>query len=395
MVPHNPDAWSTLGLFCDALYLFDEADRAFQKAAGMVRTDHQKSNLYICWACMLVNAGRWAEAESMARRSVKYSGSPKARANLGLACLAQRNWREGWPHYDAVIGFDQSRKKVQYRGEPEWDGTPGKSIIIYGEQGLGDEIAFGSMIPDAIEMCSKVVIDCDPKLAGLYRRSFPKATVYGTRDGPGKGWAKEDRHPDASISVGGLGKFLRLDDEQFHKAPYLTPDPDRVEMWRGLFRSFGRPVFGIAWSGGVAWTGDRFRRVTLEELLPLFRSVPKAVWVSLQYQDASREITAFRNEHPEIDLRQYAYATLTQDYDDTAALVYALDQTIGPPTSVIHLASAMWAPCIAMKAPISCWKFTNGLFLPNVKMIEHKGGWAGTIAATAEVLRSYYLGPKA
>ena len=53
--------------------------------------------------------------------------------------------------------------------------------IIYGEQGLGDEIFYGSMIEDAIKDCKKVIIDCDPRLESLFRRSFPKAYVYGTR----------------------------------------------------------------------------------------------------------------------------------------------------------------------------------------------------------------------
>ena len=42
------------------------------------------------------------------------------------------------------------RTKVQYKDEPEWDGTPGQNVVIYAEQGLGDEISFASMIPDAV-----------------------------------------------------------------------------------------------------------------------------------------------------------------------------------------------------------------------------------------------------
>lgn len=387
--PNEPTGWSNLGMVADQLYLFDEAERCFQRAVSNSRSEKGKGSVFLNWACMLINKGDWHAAHEMATRAYKYNpDSAKAKANLGLCCLALKQWREGWPLYDAVIGFDNSRRKVQYKGEPVWDGSKGKRVVIYGEQGLGDEISFASMIPDAARDCTSVTLDCTDRLAGLFQRSFPSVKVYGTRWEKGLGWAKNDTEFDVSISVGALGKFYRNTDAEFPGEPYLVPDPDRVAMWRGLFDKQQKPVIGIAWTGGVAWTGDRFRKITLDQLLPLFRSID-AVWISLQYTDASREIAAFKAEHPEIDLRQYSYGTLTDDYDDTAALVAALDLTIAPPTSVVHLAGAMGAPCIAMKAPISCWKFQGGLQFhrKNMTLVEHDQTWDRTIANTAKLAK--------
>jgi tetratricopeptide (TPR) repeat protein len=330
-------------MIADSLYRFDEAERCFQKAVAYCGSDKEKGGTFTNWACMLINKGDWEVAEKMARRALKHNpDSAKCKANLGLALLALRQYREAWPLYDSVIGFDQSRRRVQYKDEQPWDGSKGKRLVLYGEQGLGDEIKFASILPDAIRDSKHVTIDCTDRLVGLYRRSFPTATVHGTRWEAKLKW--EPGEIDASLSVGALGKFYRNDIAEFPRTPYLVPDPDRVEMWRGLFAKQGKPVIGIAWSGGVPWTAERFRRWTLPQLLPLFRAV-NAVWICLEYRDSSKEIAAFKAAHPDIDIRQYPFGTLTDDYDDTAALVAALDQVVAMQTSVIHLAGALGKDC--------------------------------------------------
>lgn len=388
--PSKSIGWSNLAMLADNLYRFDEAETCFNRAINLARTHEEKANTWTNWACMLINKGDWQAAEVMARKALQHSpDSNKCRMNLGLACLALGKWREGWPLYDAIIGLDQSRRKVQYKDEPEWDGKPCKTLVVYGEQGIGDEISFVSMVPDAAKVAESVILDCTDRLAGLFRRSFPQCQVYGTRWDKGLGWDRSHTKIDASVSVGALGKRFRNETANFPGTPYLIPDPDRVAMWQGLFAKQGKPVIGIAWSGGVAWTGDRFRKITLEQLLPLFKSVD-AVWVSLQYTDASKEIAAFKAKH-DVDIRQYAYGTLTNDYDDTAALVAALDLTIAPPTSVVHLAGAMGAPCIAMQASVPCWKFYGGLQFhrTNMMLVPHRENWDNTIADTAAIVAAY------
>jgi hypothetical protein len=386
VAPNNSYCWSNLGTIQETLYLFDAAENSFRKAMNCATSDAQKGAALQKWACMLVNKGDFVAGYEMAVRCRKYKpDSIKNNANLGMSALALRNWREGWPLYDSIIGFDNSRRKHQYKGEPVWDGSPDKRIVVYGEQGLGDEISFASMLPDAIARSRSVVLDCTDRLAGLFRRSFPLATVYGTRWEAGLGWDKTHAEIDASISVGGLGKFFRNDDKDFPGSPYLVADPDRVAMWKHLFSKEGKPVIGIAWSGGVGWTGDRYRQWTLDELLPVLRSVD-AVWVSLQYKDAGKEIAAFRAANPDIDLRQYSFGTLTQDYDDTAALVASLDLVFTMQTAVVHLAGGLGKDCWTFVPRGSQWRYgTTEKTLPWYKSVKlYRQGkdwpWAEAIA---------------
>ena len=352
LAPMNSYCWSNLLMMQDQLYMFDACQRSFDKAVRTAKNDDAKGAAYLNLGCMLVNKGDWAEAEPVAREAMRLKPeSAKAKANLGMALLGMGRYQEGWPLYNAVIGFDKSRRKVQYAKEPAWDGAPGKRLVIYGEQGLGDEISFASMIPDAIREAKSVIIDCDVKLEGLFRRSFPDATVYGTRWEKNLGWNKKDTEIDASCSIGALGQFFRPTPESCPGIPYLTPDPDRVLMWRSLFASYGKPVIGVSWTGGVPWTADRFRKWTLDDLLPLFKTID-AVWVCLQYKDASKEIAEFK-ARTGIEVKQFPHATLTDDYDDTVGMMAALDHVFSMQTAAIHAAGAIGVPteCFVNKCP--------------------------------------------
>jgi len=346
MAPRESTAWENLGTAAQELWLVDESEVAYKTAFRLAQDEREKAATCVDLAALYIECGRYAEAEEQARKALRLNGeSAKAKANLGFALLGQRKW-EGWDWYSYTLGLE-SRRATQYADEPPWDGTPGLAVAFYGEQGLGDELSFASMVPDALKDCGKVIIDCDSKLKNLLQRSFPKAKVYGTRhakEGDGLKWAKEDWRFDASLALGELGKFYRRTDDSFPGTPYLVADPERRKMWRLFFASKPKLKIGIAWTGGIDRTGAKLRKMTLEQLASLMESVD-AHWVSLQYKDAEREIAAFREKHPAVDLVQYPFATLTPDYDDTAALVAELDLVICMQTAVAHLAGALGKDC--------------------------------------------------
>jgi len=307
---------------------------------------------------------------------------------LGFCQLALGQFDEGWKNYHHTIGTGW-RQLVQYKGEPEWDGSPDKTVALYGEQGLGDEISFASMVPDVVRTSKKVILDVDKRLKNLFARSFPEAKVYGTRAASSdtKPWADEDRDIDASLALGQCGEFFRTSRESFPAGPYLVPCHTRTAQWRAVFKDKGKPVIGIAWSGGIPKTGSKFRRVELEDWLPVFASID-AHWVCLQYKDASDEIAEFTKQHPHVDLVQYPWATLTKDYDDTAALVAALDCVVSVPTAVVRLAAALGTKTIVMNAKRKNWNFNAGLpFHPDVIHIPHGRDWRDALNEAAKKVR--------
>lgn len=387
LAPNDAAGWINFGQICNELFRADEAERAYRRGLSVAKDKHSISMLNTNLSALCIDLGRFDDAQEAAEKSLaaKPESGP-ARSNLGFCQLAKRQWVEGWKNYRACWGTE-ARKRITYKtpAEPEWHGEPGLRVVLHGEQGLGDEICFASMLPDAINHSAQIIIDVDERLEGLFRRSFPKAHVYGTRTKTGLTWAKEDQQFDCSLAIAQIGEFFRLKDSDFPSDPYLIPCPDRSSMWKSLFASKGKPVIGLAWTGGIWQTGARFRKLQLEQMLPVMQALD-AHFVCLQYKDASHEIAEFKKRHPEIDIVQYPYATLTHDYDDTAALVAALDCIVSVPTAVVHLGAALGTPVIAMNSPHRCWKFYGGLAMhPTVDLVPNTG-WDKTIMEAARRL---------
>jgi tetratricopeptide (TPR) repeat protein len=370
--PGEASHWLNFGRCAEDLWREAEAERAYNRAISITNRNSTKVMCLGNLAAMHIDHGRYDKARAYLDKAMRIDPTSRTVvSNVGFCQLAEGNWAEGWKNYHQNIGTDW-RKRVQYGDEPEWDGTPGQAVVLYGEQGLGDEICFASMIDDAARSCRKLIVECDHRLERLYKRSFPQATIYGTRHKKHLGWAKDDQSIDASLPIGQAAEFLRQSPSDCPQDPYLIADADRVAMWKALWKSKGKPAIGIAWSGGIPRTGEKFRYAGLDAFAGLLDL--DAHFVSLQYKGDET--------HPKV--HEYPYATRTADYDDTAALVASLDLVVSVPTAVVHLAGALGTKVIAMHGPIECWKYSCDIPFHPADHVKWAGDWRKTVDAATE-----------
>jgi len=302
-------------------------------------------------------------AEKYSRKALECGGGMASHDTLGTALLGQERFGEGFDEVTHSLG-GKYRKEIVYGDEERWDGSKNKAVIIYGEQGLGDEIFYGSVIPDAIKDCKKVIIDCDPKLEGLFKRSFPKASVYGTRE-KSASWLKDHKW-DARCSMAGISQFYRRDKKDFNGKPFLIPDPVRAEQWAHTLS--GGVKIGLAWNGGSRMTGYKFRHIPLSEFAPFYKM---GECISLEYTKVDTK------GYP---IKWYDFATISNDYDDTAALVANLDYVITTCTSIVHLAGGLGIPCFVLKNPYTSWRYAHDMpWYKSVRTIEWGGSWKAGI----------------
>ena len=166
-----------------------------------------------------------------------------AQWNLGLLQLALGRLDAGW------AGYEWRRRTEDFKlrdfGFPEWDGGSlvGKAILLYAEQGVGDEVLFASCIPEVIEGAGWVVIECEPRLEQLFKRSFPQATVVGVKREE-RGWLNGLGQVDCQCAIGSLPKYLRPTVESFPaENVYLKADGERVGYWRRRLEELGGGTF--------------------------------------------------------------------------------------------------------------------------------------------------------
>jgi hypothetical protein len=344
------------------MHRYEDSLRAAEKAHECLRDAKTVSDV----AYAYTNMGEWAKADIWSRESIALAqkaivGEPEKDRRYKEALrdslihqvycqLAFGNWVEGFKGYRMTMRT-KWRKEYQYGDSQEWWGDPDAVVMVTGEQGLGDEIMAASVVPDAIRGCKKFILDCDHRLVGLFRRSFPDAIVTGTR--------REQKIelpvlPTHHKSMFGLQELFRKTDDDFPRKPYLVPRDDYVRAFKALF---GVPTIGIAWSGGFARTGLEQRSAGLAAFLPLLRRGGQ--FVSLQYKDDEAEVAEFEKAHG-IKVLRFPWATgQGNDADLLAGLLGACDEVIGVHTSSLHLASAMGVPTTILTHRGSGWRYAR------------------------------------
>jgi len=377
LMPNHPNPWNDLGLCAEGLSKHKEASRYFTEA---IKRNPDRAAFWACRGLSMQHQGEYEKALDDLNKALELDPeNHSARRTIAFSHLIAGDWERGWEGYQLLLG-STGRRECQFdpvNKEPRWDGSKGKTVVVYGEQGLGDEIMFASIFNEVIADCKKVIIECEPRLTGLFKRSFPSADVYGTR------WAKEITWPtgyeiDANCSAGMLPQFYRKSPEACPGTPFLVPDQDRVLMWKSLLSSWGRkPKVGLCWSSGRKNTGIKFRNVGLEAFRPLIESV-EADYVSLQYKDCEKEIA-----DSGLPVKWYPRATMSDDYDDNVALISNLDMVIGVHTTATHCAGALGIPALVL-VPHPCLWMYSGETMPwykSLTLFKQKPGepWVNVI----------------
>jgi hypothetical protein len=321
-----------------------------------------------------------------------------AKWSAALAYLAKREWKKGWAWYDETLGVEELKKSrpplrdFSREGEeptPMWDGQGG-TVAVSSEQGIGDEIMFASCIPDAVDAAETIVLECDPRLVNLYQRSFPRVAVTARRKGNVL-VTHEPREYTHTIPVGSLPRLFRNDDKDFPGTAYLKPDPERHLQWRALRGGTWQKYVGVNWTGGLDDTGKSKRSVSLETLLPILRK-PDINFVSLNHRpEAEDEIARLTRDHG-ISLKHWPRALGTNDYDDTAALVSALDAVVTVTSAIVHLAGALGTKAYVLVPAKPRWSYgLTGRDMPWYKSVQlyrqpKDDNWITPVMQIAEVL---------
>jgi tetratricopeptide (TPR) repeat protein len=280
----------------------------------------------------------------------------EARWNLSHLLLGDARFEEGWREYDYRWMVPAVWKPRLIPFEP-WNGQPleGKTLLVSAEQGLGDEIMFASCIPDVARQARCVIVECDARLQRLFERSFPGTIVIGSEREllvPGQ---QSLGSIDYHVPLASLPLHLRNRQEDFPRhSGYLHADPNRIEHWRGRLAALGAGrKIGISWRGGTADTRTSMRSLELEQLLPLLR-LPGLSFVSLQYGNCAAEIAAVAQR---FGVQISFWPEAIENYDETAALCCALDQTVSVCTSVIHLNGALGREVWILVPAVPEWRY--------------------------------------
>jgi len=382
------EAMMNLGAAYKAEHKNEDAGKVWLDALRHETATTERAKLMVNIAGLFVNEGQPDRAITWCDRAIKEDPKcQKAYVQRGMACLELGRWREGWEGWSHTYAAGDRHRK-RYGDLLPWDGTPGQHVIVYGDQGIGDEIWAAACLADLQKASRKVTLDCHPRLEALFRRSFPEIEVYGSRkDLSELAWLKGS-DAEAHVCLADLPGFFRNEGEWDGRA-YLRAGEAFGDVRKTPLR------VGISWTGGTKRTRTDLRSLPLEALQPILRARPDAQWFSLQYTpDAARQVCELE-EKTGIRAAHYPGWVECYDYDRTASFVASLDLVITVCTTVHHLAGALGVPCWTLVPTRASWRYqTDGETLPwygSARLFrqDKDGDWSGAVERIAREVERF------
>lgn len=296
--------------------------------------------------------GRHAHAREMLERAVVLRpADPDLRVSLAMHRLATGELGDAWTAYEAR--HDSHEVPRRDFGLPPWRGEPlaGRRVLVHAEQGIGDEIMFAGCVPDLVAEGADVVLECDPRLAKLFARSFPSVRVHGARRTGSAMPSSLLSNREYQIPIGSLPGRYRTAAANFPmRDRYLRLDARKVDARRAA--RGGRRMLGIAWRGGVLKTRKAVRSLAGDDLVRLL-SVPGVTWVSLQHDATDEELALLRAAGISIEHDRDAFS----DFDELGALAAASEGVITVCSSIVHLCGALGLPTTVLTPLMPEWRY--------------------------------------
>ena len=335
--------------------------------------------VHTCLGNILREQGRWEAAISHYQQALTLnSNSPNDHYNLGIALLTSGDFCHGFTEYE--WRWRKQDNPARPFPQPLWDGSSleGKTILLHGEQGLGDQIQFIRYVPLMAQFQGRIVVECAPPLVRLF------STVTGISQLVARGEALPafDVHAPLMSLPRLLGTTLETVPAQIPYFHPTTSTPLRLEEPPSIHHL----KVGIVWAGNPLFKGNYKRFCSLDYFLKL--DIPNIAFYSLQTGPQAEELAL--HQAPMQNLSNHL-----GDFADTACVLAQLDLTISVDTAVAHLAGALGKPVWVLLPFAPDWRWMlkreDSPWYPTMRLFRQSqaGDWAGVMQRVEQALCNY------
>ena len=382
--PNNVDALYALGVALIRSGHGEEGDE-YSRRACEINPNHVDSLTNIGLA--FYDKGKIEEAVEYYNRAIACTGeTKKAFFNKGIALLALGQYREGWKLYEE--GFGDFRGANIFAPVPPWGGMPGKHLLIWCEQGLGDCLQFVRYAELCKTRFEKVSVLCSTGYTSLLRlfSVIPFVDdVFNRPDYVGRNTF--DTHvPMLSLPH----RFDTVLETIPNRVPYLRVASEIQSKWAPKFAHITGLKVGLVWegSGRLARYTDQWRNIALERIKG-WLDLQGVQFFSLQKDNAPEQIAALG-----VGDRLIHFMDEARDFADTAAIIQNLDLVISVDTAVAHLAGGLGKPVWILSRYGADWRWlqnrpTNPWY-PTARIFGQPtmGDWDSVIAEVERELKA-------
>ena len=270
-----------------------------------------------------------------------------AQFNLAVCYLMIGDYARGWPAYECRWNYEHLAGTLPQYPQPRWTGQDlkGKTILVQGEQGHGDNIQFVRFLHNLHVLGAKVKLKVTDGLVPLLAPSSIIERVMGYNDDPGEF--------DYWIPIMSIPSVIGVTLENLaRQVSYLDINMNMQQQWLQILGPKTKMRVGFSWSGRRdAWL-NQHKGMPFETMLEMIKSNPQYEWINLQIDATPEESAALTDA----GVRQFPGAI--RNFQDTAALVMAMDVVVTVDTAIAHLSGALGRPTwIMLNWFASCWRW--------------------------------------
>ena len=334
----NPDyseSFFNLGITLRDLGRLDETEDNYKKA---IELNPNRAELYNNLGIVLKELGKLDESEQNYKKAIKLKPDyADAYHNMSFTLLLKHDFKKAYDLYEWRWKTEQKIGEKFNTSKPLWKGESNKRILIWKEQGIGDEIIFCSMLSELKAKSEKLIVHCDKRLIPLFKRSLSKDIIF---EDSKKNINEKDY--DVHIPMGSISKYFRknLKSFSFTSKGYLKADKVKTLKIRNkLIKDKKQKLIGISWNTKSIVQMASFKNILLIDLVSVLKKNDTKI-VSLQYDHKLDEIADIKrnlgieiNLLPEIDNRN--------DLDGLSSLISACDLVVSIDNFIVRLAGSL------------------------------------------------------
>ena len=335
--PDYVDAWINRGTTLHTLKRYDEAFASYERALAL-NPDYVEA--WFNRGTALNALKRYDDAFASYERALALKPDHvDASYNKALDLLSFERFRQGWDLYQSRWKVKTFNSSYIQTNIPPWsENMELKKLLVWAEQGIGDEIIYTSILANFTSPEIEVTLISDERLHPLLARSLPHIKLLDRKIL--KSFIEKNTF-DAHIPIGDLGRLLSIDKNklQLNAKPYLKPNLKQQEEYDLLFSDLEPSVIcGIAWRSKNEAVGSD-KSLSLLKLAPLF-NLKNIKFVNLQYGDVGKEVE---------DVQMALGATIhinpnldpTNDIDGLVSQINMCDMVVTTSNVTAHLAGAV------------------------------------------------------
>lgn len=307
--------------------------------------------------------------------------SPMSYWNESVCRLFSGDFEGGWKLYDWGWKARQRGNRPVGLTQPSWNGIDFVNrLLVWGEQGIGDQILFCSMLDELRDRAKHIIVAVDARLLDLLNRTFPDFEFVDINT------VNILCGADRQVAMGDLGQFFRKNWGEFPKERkrFLIPDAARMKILRKRLGKSGGPVCGFSWSSTNPRIG-LFKSLDQADL-SAFGAIKDVRWLDLQYGDTRQDRNQFHDRFG-LNIAHFDDIDNFNDIDGLAALISACDIVVSVSNTTAHLAGALGIPTVVMlpEAAGRLWYWHHGMssspWYPSCNLVRQRapGEWASVI----------------